>query len=102
MADPVQPTDTLTLTLRLWDPKEKKNAKLAASWVVVQVPREDLQLQPVDFAAKHLMAAVEKLEHFKPKPAAAGATVAAQKSHPAEAGASSHPPTDAAKAPGTP
>ena len=59
--------DTLTLTLRLYDPKEKKNATLAASWVVIQVPRADLQLQPVDFTAKHLLPAVPQLEHFKPK-----------------------------------
>jgi len=59
--------DTLTLTLRLHDPVEKKNAMLSASWVVINVPREDLQMQPVDFAAKHLLAAVAELEHFKPK-----------------------------------
>ena len=59
--------DTLTLTLRLYDPKEKKNAKIRASWVVVNVPRADLTMQPVDFAAKHLLPAVPQLEHFKPK-----------------------------------
>jgi len=59
--------DTLTLTLRLHDPKEKQNPQLAASWVVIKVPREDLQLAPVDFAAKHLLDAVAQLEHFKPK-----------------------------------
>jgi len=60
------PKDTLTLTLRLWDPKEKNNPKLAASWVTVQVPREDLQLSPPEFASKHLLEAVAQLEHFKP------------------------------------
>ena len=57
--------DELTLTLRLHDPKEKQNPQLAASWVVIKVPREDLQLAPVDFAAKHLLGAVAELEHFK-------------------------------------
>jgi hypothetical protein len=57
--------DTLTLTIRLYDPKEKENAALAASWVVIQVPREDLQLPPVEFAAKHLLPAVPQLEHFR-------------------------------------
>ena len=33
--------EILTLTVRLYDPKEKKNATLAASWVVIQVPRAD-------------------------------------------------------------
>lgn len=59
--------DTLTLTLRLHDPKEKKDAKLAASWVVLQVPRADLALAPEEFAAKHLIDAVRSLEHFQPK-----------------------------------
>lgn len=61
------PPNYLTLTLRLHDPKEKKNAKLAASWHTVQIAREDLALSPADFAAKYLVAAVEQLEHFKPK-----------------------------------
>ncbi len=57
--------DTLTLTVRLHDPKEKKNANLAACWVVIEVPREDLALSPPEFAAKHLLPAVSQLEHFK-------------------------------------
>lgn len=59
--------DTLTLTVRLHDPKEKQNHKLSASWVVIKVPREDLAMSAPEFAAKHLLPAVEKLEHFKPK-----------------------------------
>ena len=62
-----QNNDTLTLTFRLHDPKEKQNEKLAASWVVIKVPREDLALAPVDFAAKYLLPAVSELEHFKPQ-----------------------------------
>jgi hypothetical protein len=57
--------EILTLTVRLYDPKEKKNAKLAASWVVIKVPRADLQMSPPEFAAKHLLPAVPQLEHFK-------------------------------------
>jgi hypothetical protein len=67
MADQSPPKDTLTLTLRLYDPKEKRNPKLCASWVIIEVPREDLALQPVDFAAKYLLPAVPQLEHFKAK-----------------------------------
>lgn len=59
--------DKLTLTIRLYDPAEKENPKLSASWVVIDVPREDLKMQPVDFAAKYLLSAVGQLEHFKPK-----------------------------------
>lgn len=65
--EPPSGPDFLTLTVRLHDPKEKKNAKLSASWVLINVPREDLTMSPGDFAAKHLLPAVEKLEHFKPK-----------------------------------
>jgi hypothetical protein len=60
--------DTLTLTVRLHDPVEKKNAKLSASWAVIAVPRADLALSAAEFGAKHLLPAVEKLEHFKPQP----------------------------------
>lgn len=59
--------DTLTLTIRLADPKEKKNPKLAASWVVGKVPRSDLSLSPADFAAKHLTPRIPEIEHFKPR-----------------------------------
>jgi len=75
--------DTLTLSLRLHDPLEKKNARLSASWVVLQVPRADLDLAPEDFAAKHLVPRVKELEHFavrlnaKPAPVAAAAPVPA-------------------------
>ena len=61
------PQDTLTLTLRLHDPAEKKDAKKSASWAVLEVPRADLTLAPEEFAAKHLIEAVRSLEHFKPK-----------------------------------
>jgi hypothetical protein len=65
-APPAGP-DFLKLTVRLHDPKEKKNAKLSASWVVIDVAREDLQMSPADFADKHLLPAVDQLEQFKPK-----------------------------------
>jgi hypothetical protein len=57
--------DSLTLTVRLHDPKEKKDPKLSASWAVAQVPRADLKMAPVDFAAKHVLPLVEQLEHLK-------------------------------------
>ena len=56
--------DNLTLTIRLHDPKEKKNAKLSASWVTVQVPRADLALSPEEFAAKHITPRVKDLEQL--------------------------------------
>lgn len=44
--------DTLAFTLRIHDPKEKKNAELSTSWAKVEVPRADLQLPKVEFIAK--------------------------------------------------
>ena len=52
------PDDDLTLTVRLHDPKEKRDATKAAVWHVVKVPRADLQLADQDFAAHHLLPAV--------------------------------------------
>lgn len=59
--------DTLTLTIRLHDPKEKQDAKRAADWIVFDVGREDLKLSPEDFAAKYITPHIGKLEQFKPK-----------------------------------
>lgn len=49
--------DTLTLTVRLHDPKEKRDRAKSAVWHVVKIAREDLALAEADFAAKHLHAA---------------------------------------------
>jgi hypothetical protein len=59
------PDDTLTLTVRLHDPKEKKNALMSASWVVVKVPRADLQLAAGAFAAKHIVPNLGSLAQIK-------------------------------------
>lgn len=47
-------TDTLTFTLRLHDPAEKKDASKSTSWVVVKVAREDLKLSKDAFVAKYV------------------------------------------------
>ena len=72
MPDQTEEKDTLTLTVRLHDPKEKQDHKLSASWVVISVPRADLAMSAPEFAAKHLLPAVEQLEHFKRKADEAG------------------------------
>ena len=59
--------DTLTLTLRLHDEAEKKNAALATSWVVVKVDRADLKLSPEEFAAKYITPKLAELEQRKVK-----------------------------------
>jgi len=63
----VPDNDLLTLTIRLHDPKEKRNPKLSASWCVKQIPRADLQMSKPDFAAKWLTPSLDELEHFKPR-----------------------------------
>jgi hypothetical protein len=50
--------DTLTLTVRLHDPKERLDPKKAAVWHTVKIPRADLDLSEADFLAKHLTEAV--------------------------------------------
>ena len=50
--------DMLTLTVRLHDPKEKRDPKKSAVWHVVKIPRAALSLSEADFAANHLLPAV--------------------------------------------
>lgn len=61
--EPPRP-DNLVMSLRLHDPKEKSNAALAASWIIIHIPRSELTLSPEEFAAKHILPRVKELEHF--------------------------------------
>lgn len=60
-------SDTLTLTIRLHDPKEKKDPELSASWAVIEVPREDLEIGLADFLEKHVTPHLLKLKQLKLK-----------------------------------
>lgn len=62
MPDKSNSKDILTLTLRLHDPKEKKDAAKSTRWAVVEVPREDLKLEEGVFLEKHVIPAFRKLE----------------------------------------
>jgi hypothetical protein len=53
--------DTLTLTIRLHDPKEKLVVMKSAVWVTLQVPRSDLALPAGEFAAKYFADAVAEI-----------------------------------------
>lgn len=46
--------DTLTLSVRLHDPKERRDIRKSAVWHVVKIPRAALSLTEEDFAANHL------------------------------------------------
>ena len=50
--------DMLTLTVRLHDPKEKRDRLKSAVWHTIKIPRADLALGEADFLAKHLAEAV--------------------------------------------
>lgn len=55
------PNDTLTLTVRLHDPKEKQDAGKSTAWAVVQVRREDLQMSASDFSIRYLFPAAQQI-----------------------------------------
>jgi hypothetical protein len=57
--------DTLTLTIRLHDPKEKTDAAKSASWAVVQVDRGDLGMAKADFMAKYVTPALTQLTQLR-------------------------------------
>lgn len=54
VAAPPDGPDMLTLTVRLHDPKEKRDPKKAAVWHVIKIPRAALSLAEADFATNHL------------------------------------------------
>jgi hypothetical protein len=53
--------DTLTFTVRIHDPKEKKNPELSTAWAAVEVPREDLSLPKAEFIAKWIEPALSTM-----------------------------------------
>ena len=56
--------DTLTLTIRLHDPKEKNDPKKSAQWATVKVFRGDLQLSKSQFIAKYVEPALANLKNL--------------------------------------
>lgn len=60
--------DTLTLTVRLHDPKEKYDVKKSAVWMTAEVERADLALSAEEFVAKYVLPAFAPiLDVHKPK-----------------------------------
>lgn len=58
-------SDTLTLTLRLHDPLEKQELAKSATWAVIEIPREDLKMQKLDFLVKHVEPALVNLKQLE-------------------------------------
>lgn len=57
--------DTLTLTIRLHDPLEKKDAAKATSWVVIEVDREHLGTSEDEFIERYVRPALPQLRPLK-------------------------------------
>jgi hypothetical protein len=61
--------DELTLTIRVHDPKEKRDASMSACWATVRIPRVDLQgaaaLSVADFTAKYVVPALEGIKNLQ-------------------------------------
>jgi hypothetical protein len=60
--------DELTLTIRVHDPKEKRDASMSACWATVRIPRVDVQgaaaLSVADFTAKYVVPALEGIKNL--------------------------------------
>jgi hypothetical protein len=59
------PDDTLTLTIRLYDPQEKKDATKSACWAVVKVARVDLEMPAAQFIQKYIQPNLGSLKQLK-------------------------------------
>jgi len=57
--------DVLTLTLRLHDPDEKRDATKSTSWVVLNLPRADLAMKQDDFLAKYITPNLAQLKQLQ-------------------------------------
>jgi hypothetical protein len=58
-------SEEFTLTIRLFDPLEKKNPAQSACWAVIKVPREDANLPTDEFIAKHIKPHLIYLKQLK-------------------------------------
>jgi hypothetical protein len=56
--------DNLQLGIRVYDPKEKKDATMAASHFTVDFPRSDATLKVDDFIAKYIRPNLAKLKNL--------------------------------------
>ena len=57
--------DTLTLSIRVHDPKEKQDATMSACWAVVKVPRADISIPLDQFIEKHVKPALAQIKNIK-------------------------------------
>ena len=57
--------DELTLTIRVHDPKETKDATLSASWATVKVDRAAISLPTEVFVQQFVVPALKKIKNLK-------------------------------------
>ena len=62
---PAGHVDKITLTLRIHDAAEKKDAKKSAAWATISVAREDLKMAKGDFIQKYVVPALDDLKLLK-------------------------------------
>jgi hypothetical protein len=56
--------DTLTLTIRVHDPKEKQDKSQSACWATVKVARPDIELPKQEFLEKYVVPALSQLTNL--------------------------------------
>lgn len=59
--------DDLTLTIRVYDPVEKTNPEMSASWGTAKIDRADLGMSLEDFVNKYVVPALEQVKNLKLK-----------------------------------
>jgi hypothetical protein len=57
--------DSLTLTIRIWDPNEKHDSTMSSCWAVVKVDRKDTKMPVADFVAKYVTAHLQSMKNLK-------------------------------------
>lgn len=64
---PAGAVDRITLTLRIHDAAEKKDASKACSWATIEITRADLTLPKAEFLAKYIEPALAQLTQLSLK-----------------------------------
>lgn len=59
------PADELTLTIRVHDPKEKKDATKSACWETVKIDRAAISLSADVFCQQFVVPALKKIKNLK-------------------------------------
>ena len=61
------PQDDLTLTIRVHDPLEKDDHEMAASWGVIKIAREHVEMPMEDFVNEYVVPVLHQIKNLKLK-----------------------------------